>query len=371
MEKAFLQIRLAKKDRNLVRFVWVDDPFAPEPQIVHYRWKSVVFGVTTSPFLLTATIRHHTMKYSESHPDTEGSLLNDMYMDDFILGAQDEGTARKLAEEATSILQDAGLPLRRWMTNDVSLQAKLAPQEEISTTIGFSDDQSKVLGLVWQHSNDCFYYDPQSFFDHCASFQGCCTKRTVLSSSARIFDPLGLISPIILVPKILLQEIWSIGVDWDTNLPEKLKTQWDDWSAGLSHLSKVKIPRYYYLDQAEARQMELHLFSDACEKAYGTVAFIRSVDSDGKCKISLVASKTRVAPLRKITLPRLELLGCLLSVRLANSIKEALLIDIPTFFWSDSQVALSWILKKPTELKQFVANPVAEIQRSTTAQVWN
>ena len=113
VEKAFLQIRLAKEDRNLVRFVWVDDPFAPEPQIVHYRWKSVVFGVTTSPFLLTATIRHHTMKYSESHPDTEGSLLNDMYMDDFILGAQNEGTARKLAEEATSILKDAGLPLRR------------------------------------------------------------------------------------------------------------------------------------------------------------------------------------------------------------------------------------------------------------------
>ena len=127
------------------------------------------------------------------------------------------------------------------MTNDVSLQAKLAPQEEISATIGFSDDQGKVLGLVWRRSNDCFYYDPQSFFYHCASFQGRCTKRTVLSSSARIFDPLGLISPIILVPKILLQEIWSIGVDWDTSLPEKLKTQWDDWSAGLSHLSKVKI----------------------------------------------------------------------------------------------------------------------------------
>ena len=243
MEKAFLQIRLAKKDRNLVRFVWVDDPFAPKPQIVHYRWKSVVFGVTTSPFLLTATIRHHTMKYSESHPDTAGALLNDMYMDDFISGAQDEGTARKLAEEATFILQDAGLPLRRWMTNDVSLQAKLAPQEEISATIGFSDDQSKVLGLVWQHSNDCFYYDPQSFFDHCASFQGCCTKRTVLSSSARIFDPLGLISPIILVPKILLQEIWSWSQIWRVLAFKVLFGPHDRMSFNTTSASYVKLYR--------------------------------------------------------------------------------------------------------------------------------
>jgi Pao retrotransposon peptidase len=85
---------------------------------------------------------------------------------------------------------------------------------------------------------------------------------------------MGLISPVILVPKILLQEIWSLGVDWDTNLSGKLKTQWDDWCASLSHLPKVKIPRYYFMDQAEARQLELHLFSDASEKAYGTVAYV-------------------------------------------------------------------------------------------------
>ena len=372
IEKAFLQIRLAPEDRDLVRFLWVDDPLAAEPQIKHYRWKSVVFGVTTSPFLLSATIRHHATKYVESHPGTTKILLNDMYMDDLITGSNDQSEAERLARESTEILSQAGMPLRRWITNNVELQATLSPGEisPQSGAIEFSDVHSKVLGLVWHPATDCFTFDPRSFLEYYENFSGRCTKRHILSASARIFDPVGLISPLIVVPKILLQKIWQLGVHWDEALPIEIEKQWSDWAKSLIRLSEIKIPRHYFLGQPEVTKIELHFFSDASEKAYGTVCYLRSEDSTGQCRVALVASRTRVAPIKRITLPRLELMGCFLSARLAKSIKKSLSSDIICLFWSDSQVALSWIQKPSNSLKPFVANRVQTIQCLSTPSSW-
>ena len=183
-----MQIRLAPEDRDLVRFLWVDDSLAAEPQIKHYRWKSVVFGVTTSPFLLSATIRHHAAKYVESHPETTKILLNDMYMDDLITGSNDQSEAERFARESTEILSQAGMPLRRLITNNVELQATLSPGE-ISPQSGateFSDVHSKVLGLVWHPTTDCFTFDPRSFLEYYENFLGRCTKCHILSASARL-----------------------------------------------------------------------------------------------------------------------------------------------------------------------------------------
>ena len=226
-----------------------------------------------------------------------------------------------------------------------------------------------MLGLVWNRSSDCFGYDTQSFLEYCKNY-GHHTKRSLLSASARIFDPLGLISPITLLPKILLQKIWTLGLGWDDELPIELKKQWMEWSEGFHRLSELKISRFYFLDQLEDREVQLHLFSDASLAAYGTVAYLRSVDSSGYCRVTCIASKTRVAPLQQMTLPRLELMGCLLSARLAKSIGDALSLQFPTLYWSDSQVALSWISKTPSALKQFVGNRVQEIQRLSTPANW-
>jgi hypothetical protein len=174
VEKAFLQIRSAEEDLDWVRFIWVDDPFAVEPKFVHYRWKSVVSCVTTSPFLLMGTIRHHALRYNESHPETVHVLLHDMYMDDLISGVDGAKEVEKLVNESVAILQEAGLPLSRWLTNDAALQEKIAPNQEISESVGFSVQvqspgslvQSKVLSLVWNRSSDCFGYDTQSFLEY-------------------------------------------------------------------------------------------------------------------------------------------------------------------------------------------------------------
>jgi Pao retrotransposon peptidase len=142
----------------------------------------------------------------------------------------------------------------------------------------------------------------------------------------------GLISPLIVVPKILLQKIWQLGVHWNESLPIEIENQWRDWAKSLIRLSEIKIPRHYYLGQPEVTKVELHFFSDASEKAYGTVCYLRSEDSTGHCRGALVGSRTRVAPIQRITLPRLELMGCFLSARLANSIKKALSPEIPCLF---------------------------------------
>ena len=356
--KAFLQIGVQRPDQDVHRFLWQCGNVVRVMRFVR-----VPFGNTSSPFLLNATIKHHLNFYSNSVTIQE--LNENLYVDDWLSGANTVEEASKMLSEAQSVLSDAGMILSKWHTNSEFLINEHNQYFEPETSV------TKLLGMYWNSAEDVFLFkgidlDNKKEFIY--------TKRNVLSLIARLFDPIGLINPFVMYAKILLQEIWRLGLGWDEILPHDLQLKLQRWINSIEVIKNFEINRCYFsgLSLNSVEGLEVHAFSDASEKGYGTCIYFRMPKSDNEFCVSFVMSRGKVAPIKRITLPRLELLGALLSARLINFVKSALHLndDVKLFCWTDSQVALSWIKGDPARWKMFVANRVIEIQTLTSPANW-
>jgi hypothetical protein len=228
-------------------------------------------------------------------------------------------------------------------------------EEEKSTTM--------VLGLIWDKKSDTLSCEIATY-DQIEKT----TKRSVLSAVHKIYDPIGFLCPVLLQPKLLLQKAWETKTGWDKELPDEESRKFMKWTEELHHLKEVKIPRQMIENNMNCDNIQIHVFGDASKDAYATVIFIRS---GSECvKVQLVQAKARVAPLRRPTIPRLELMACVIGVRLVETVKEALGYEkIPTTFWSDSTTALAWI-KRNDCWGTFVGNRVKEILKYSEPSQW-
>ncbi|XP_035206868.1 uncharacterized protein LOC118181786 [Stegodyphus dumicola] len=363
IEKAFLQILLAEKDSDVVRFLWEENG-----KIQVYRFNRVLFGVTSSPFLLTATLKTHLRKHSEEFPTTTECLDRCLYVDDFISGADNVSEAFEISTQATSIMSQASMVLRKWTTNDNTLM-------QFWTREGFDTQPQvntiKVLGLSWNPAEDCLILGKQSLVDSLSKNES--TKRFLLRTIGRIFEPLGLLSSFTIRAKFILQVLWMKKISWDEEIPVDLQKIWLQWCSEVPDLSELRVPRNVLnLNiQVPTDILELHCFCDASQKAYGAAIYARVV-KDNNIEVNLLVSKSRVTPLRKITLPRLELLGALLAARLASKVKKTVDLKKPSlvFFWTDSKITLYWIKGSTKRWKSFVANRVNEIQSLSDTSAW-
>ncbi|GFX56033.1 integrase catalytic domain-containing protein [Trichonephila clavipes] len=172
----------------------------------------------------------------------------------------------------------------------------------------------KVLGISWDTDRDMFYFDIESLLSFISKRTD--TKRFLLQVAGRIFDPLGFIAPYVIRLKILIQNIWEMGLLWDQKMPSIIKKPFNEWCHELKDLHLVSIPRFYDFTDSNATNIQLHCFSDSSKKAYGTVIYFRVIRTDGTITTSFVTSKRRVAPLKTLSLPRLELMRALLSARI-------------------------------------------------------
>ncbi|GFW58152.1 uncharacterized protein TNCV_2742961 [Trichonephila clavipes] len=348
IERAFLQISLRDEDRDAVRFLFPDirsnqtDPY----KFQVYRFKRVMFGVNVSPFLLSATIKHHIENYREQYPAATEMLDTCLYVDDVISGADDISQALKVSKDAETIMKNASMKLRKWNSNDQTLM-RTWEKEGLETHPRHPDDSSKSLR------------QRTSAIGHVKTHH----KRIVLQSAGKIYDPVGFLSPYTIRLKCLLQELWLRKLSWDDELPPDIHAVWSQWWLELPFLSELKIPRKILDSSGDSSEVQIHTFSDASQKAYGAAAFLRVKHKD-RVSVDLVTSKSRVAPLKRLSLPRLELMGALLAARLAKEVKKILDQKCSTraFFWTDSQVTLHWIKGPSHRWKPFVANRVREIQ---------
>ncbi|GFU56466.1 uncharacterized protein TNCV_2609831 [Trichonephila clavipes] len=373
---AFLMIEIDESERDFTRFFWNENPGIDleNKRLDIFRMTRVLFGVKSSPFLLAATIKHHLKKYVDIFLDTFNHLNQSLYVDDFLCGNISVQAALTTCIESKQILEDASMDLRKWRTNSSELNQRLKNlnfevdehKESLNTLIA-----SKVLGVGWNEKSDTFYFDSSDLGTFLSKRIN--TKRYLLQAAGQLFDPVGFIDPYTIRIKCLIQEIWCLGLDWDDKFPKQLEVSWNKWCNEIHYLSEIKIPRYYFQNflPSNATIIQLHCFSDASKKAYGTVAYLRIELNDGNIISSFVASKGRVAPLKTLSIPRWELMGALLSARLSDKIATALILPVSRFYWTDSSITCYWIKGDFNKHKVFVKNRIKEIQKLSDPKEWH
>nr|XP_022907792.1 uncharacterized protein LOC111419242 [Onthophagus taurus] len=358
IRKAFLQIGVDKGDRDFLRFLWR----GPGDEIRTYRHKRVVFGVSSSPFLLGATLEHHISKsldrcdggnlpYSR---DTVSRLSRSFYVDNCIASVQTEQILRCFIEESSMIMEEARFDLRGW---------------EFSRQICSPDyKHTPLLGLEWDKRLDTLKLNTDFLKDLEKLLQEPITKRVMLSLAQRVFDPIGFTCPATLLPKLMLQKTWEKKIGWDVSVDLEIEETFRNWVKELNDLRTIEIPRWVRSGPGEAEQLSVHTFCDASQNAYAAVIFLRGV-YEGKVFIRLLAAKSRISPLKKITIPRLELLAAVVGARLYGSVRDGLAVEADNYFWSDSTTVISWIHRNE-DWGTFVHNRVAEIRRTTHSDKW-
>lgn len=205
-----------------------------------------------------------------------------------------------------------------------------------------------LVGLGWYNSKDEFHFTSKINSD----FSNV-TKRSILSAVSQIYDPLGLLSPVIIVVKVLLQKLWLHKVGWDDGLSQDIVLYWKKFVESISNLYKLRIPRFVMCDLPNV--IELHVFTDASQTAYGACAYIRTCNASGDVTVKLLCAKSRVAPVKPVSIPRLELCGALVGAKLVDKIKKSLRVTFDNIvLWTDSTIVLGWLRTSPNQLKTFV-----------------
>lgn len=296
------------------------------------------------------------------------TVLRSTYMDDSMDSVENEDRGIELHRQLSQLLTQAGMHARKWLSNSSRVLRDI-PLQDRKAEVDLDADylpSTKTLGVWWLSDRDVF-----TFRENAPGDEMSYTKRHFLKKIATLFDPIGFLAPFTIRAKILLQQMWMAGLDWDEELTEPLANAARAWFSELPDLTQLKIPRCLLVGRKQIDNVALHTFADASECAFGAVTYIRYSYQDGTISTNLVAAKTRVAPTTTTSIPRLELMGAVIGVRLSTRIARVLEIQMSqAVFWSDSQNVLYWIRGRSRNFKPFVANRVGEIQSSADPEQW-
>ena len=359
IEKAFLHVKLHQLDQDYTRFLWPSIPEDPASELQVYRFAVVPFGTASSPFMLNATINLHLSKF-QCH--VAANIKENIYVDNILSGCNTEAEILEYYSQARSIMGQAGFNLRSWSSNNNTLQKVTSDDKTIdpNTTVN-------ILGLRWNTATDTLSLTPKVLPS--GKF---ISKRDVLQGSSQIYDPLGWATPVTIKAKILLQEVWQRKASWDEPLDTDLRDKWLTLREDISALPTLTIPRTYFSSCTVGIQINnTYVFTDASTKAYGAVVYLNKAD-----QICLAMSKSRVAPVKTITLPKLELMAAVIGTRLAKFVQSSIVCHshddspIRIHFWTDSQIVLHWIHKNNSS-NQFVSHRITEILDSSPATMWS
>ncbi|XP_057186686.1 uncharacterized protein LOC130552431 [Triplophysa rosa] len=367
----FHQVRLPPEDRALLRFLWRDMKRNEPPDI--FEWQVLPFGTACSPCCVTFALQRHARDHGGPDGRVRHSVEQCFYVDNCLQSVPTAEEAKGLVERLREVLAAGGFEIRQWACN-VPDVLKHLPGEARSDGMErwLSHNESGLteptLGLSWHWETDTLGYKSRPL-DY-----GSLTMRNVYKVLARQYDPLGFISPYTTRAKLIVQRMWEKPRDWDDPiLPSDLQKAWKEWESELPLLSHISLPRAYVPAHAgrSVVSRHIHVFSDASERAYGAVSYLRTEDAQGQIYLAFLAARSRVAPRRQHSIPRLELCGALSAAQLAQTIKKELSISTDgTILWSDSTTVLTWLKSESCRFKVFVGTRIAEIQELTEQSTW-
>ncbi|XP_062714255.1 uncharacterized protein LOC134291019 [Aedes albopictus] len=372
VEKMYRMILVYPSDQRLQCILWRDTPNEP---IRTYQLATVTYGTACAPYLATKCLQRLAELEAERYPVAAKAMKENYYVDDMLSGADSIEAAMQLTSEMLELASSGGFTLRKWNSNSSALMDQLPenlvdrrPELELDT----ANTPVKTLGLLWDTTSDSFLFRPPVW-----NSEAPITKRIVLADTARLFDPIGLVGPVIVAAKIFVQDLWKQKCDWDEPLPEAFQNFWIEYRRNLSALSSLSIPRWVAFS-TDLASVQVHGFCDASNKAYGACLYLRSTTFGGSVEVRLITAKSKVAPLEDLkrkkrvqTTPRLELSGALLLSHLYEKFVASTAIQHTAFFWTDSTIVMYWLSSLPSRWQMFVANRVSEIQHATKGCPWN
>ena len=366
IEKMFHQVKVKASDRNFLRFLWwPEGNTSQEPEV--YRMTVHLFGATSSPCCATFCLRQVSILRSENCSEEAKNAINrSFYVDDCLVSTETVEQAIALASEMQNVLSSCGFNLTKWSSNSAEVLSSIPEEKRSDAGKGLSLDNKKeecVLGIHWDVQSDNLRVKINLT-------EKPCTRRGILSMSHSLFDPLGIVAPVLLEVKLLLREIKDR--EWDEELSESECERWKDWLCSLNCLHSLNLPRCLKPPSFVGNIIyELHHFADASQVAYGAVTYLRIISEDSKIHCSFMIGKSHLAPQPTTTIPRLELLAAVTSVRLDRTLKkESMLPGVKSYFWSDSTAVLQSIYNCRRRFPVFVANRLAEIERHSETKDW-
>ncbi|XP_062541109.1 uncharacterized protein LOC134209144 [Armigeres subalbatus] len=325
--KMYRQVGMHPEDCKYHQILWCNE----QNEMKIFELQTVTYGVASSPYHATKALMQLVADEGEQFLFASAVIQKDSYVDDFLTGGETVMKVKAMYNELSMLLSRGGFGVHKFCSNSHEVLAAI-PEELQEQQVCFEEsginNTIKTLGLIWNPYQDYFAFHVQPVTRERVSS----TKRAVLSDIGRLFDPLGLLGPIIALAKMIMQDIWRLRLDWDETLPD----------------------------------------DDASKRAYGAVVYIRSIAADDTVEVNLVASKSRVAPLKPLTIPRLELCGAKLLAELVQKVTTSMALHFNEVnWWCDSQIVLCWLKKSPLALNQFVANRIAAILELTPGCSWN
>ena len=369
IEGMFLQVGVLPSGQPSLRFLWRE---YPTTNVVVYQYTRHKFGAKDLPTCANYALQRTARDNAKFYPEATKAALENFYMDDYLDSVESPERAINRSKELVH-LHLGGFKLTNSVSNVPNLADRIdgSPQStEPKVIVSCQEDSSHLLGLKWDHTN---YTLVVSRGTSCAITKSL-TQRLVLSLVSKVFDPIGLVAPFTVGARLLLKDIWRVtGQQWNDELPLDMVQRFLVWSADLPKLENIKIFGSYFRWLFD--NVELHMFGDSSQDIFSAVAFLPAqvTTPTGKIKTELafVLGKARMATMKVMTVPKLELQAALLAARLKREITQALTVTVnQVFTWADSTTVLQWINSNKKQLI-FVANRVCEILEYTSVDQWN
>ena len=302
-----------------------------------------------SALILRSAVYHHLQTHDS---EIAADITHNIYVDNICVGGDSTDQAVRFYKESRQMMADGNFNLRSWSTNCPEVQ-KLAEGDKVLD----NTDSVNIICMQWKIKPDELTFHQKSIDTHDLTV----TKRLILQRTSRLYDPLSILCPVSIKARMLLQRLWKDSIDWDTPLNTDFVAEWKCLSNDISKAAMISVPRCIFNENIKNSTVDIHMFGDASSKAYGTAAYIRYGDAS-----HLLIAKSRVALIKLLTIPQLELLAATITARLHAHVVN----KINSFLWSDSQIVLGWI-RSDQKLPLFVSNRVAEIRKLTQVTCWN
>ncbi|XP_058816851.1 uncharacterized protein LOC131680146 [Topomyia yanbarensis] len=368
IREMFHQLLIREPDRHSQRFLFRNDPTKP---VETYIMDVATFGSTCSPASAQYVKNKNAEEFSDRFPRAVEGILKSHYVDDYLDSFENDEEAERVSREIATIHQKGGFHLRTWVSNSAGVlrglkEASANPSK--SLCLNAADRGDRVLGMLWQTSEDelLFSMEIKEEIQLVIDNGKRPTKRQMLKCLMGVFDPLGLLSVSLVHGKILLQDVWRAGLQWNEQVTEEIFDRWVRWTGLFPKIRGLRIPRCYF-KEANVQvydHLQLHVFVDA--------TYFRVINTEGKAECSIVAAKTKVAPLKPLSIPRMELQAAVLGSRLVSFVQENHSVKVKQrFLWSDSATVLAWLRADHRRYTQYVACRVGEILTTTDLSEWH